>query len=205
MQYTVNLEGNLYHKLKYPLILGSGSSFRLKLLNQILINPDLIVAPNIDETKKKDESQRQYSTRITHEKALEIQKNHPNHLILSADTIICVGTRTLGKPRDLDEAKKFLSLLSGRRHRCYTTICLLGPNNIKHIRQNLTFVKFKKLNEEELNFYLSTNEWKNCAGGYTISGYAGGFIDSINGSYSSVVGLPLYEAKQIFKQYITNF
>ena len=194
----------MYHKLKHPLILASGSSFRLKLLNQILIQPDTIIAPNIDETKHKNESQRQYSTRVTHEKALEIQKQHPNHLILSADTIICVGTRTLGKPKDLEEAKKFLSLLSGRRHRCYTTICLLTPNNTKHIRQNLTFVKFKRLNEEEMNFYLSTKEWVNCAGGYTISGYAGGFIDSINGSYSSVVGLPLYETKQIFRQYIES-
>jgi septum formation protein len=196
------MEINKFHKLKYPLILASGSVFRLKLLNQILINPDLILAPNIDETKLKNESQRQYSTRVTYEKALEIQKKYPDYLILSADTIICSGTRTLGKPNDAEEAKKFLNLLSGRRHRCYTTICLLGPNQIKHIRQNLTFVKFKRLNEEEVNFYLSTNEWKNCAGGYTISGYAAGFIDFVSGSYSSVVGLPLYEVCQIFKQHI---
>lgn len=193
-----------FHTLKHKLILASGSTFRLKLLNQIRIQPDSIISPDIDETPHQSESQRQYSTRMACEKGLKIHTEYPDNLVLSADTIICAGTKILGKPKNEEEARKFLDILSGRRHRCYTTISVLGPNNIKHVRQNLTFVKFKRLHKEEIDFYLSTNEWKNCAGGYTISGYAAGFIDFINGSYSSVVGLPLYETRQIFGQYIID-
>ncbi len=190
--------------LKHKFILGSGSKFRLKLLNQIQIQPDLVISPDIDETPLKNESQRQYSTRMAKEKAEKIYSSNLDCLVLSADTIICVGTKILGKPSDENEARKFLNLLSGRRHRCYTTICVLSPDGRSHIRQNLTYVKFKRLHSDEIDFFISTNEWAGCAGGYTISGYAGGFIASINGSYSAVLGLPLYETNQVLSQYIKH-
>ncbi len=190
------------HKLKYHFILGSSSPFRLKLLNQIKIQPDLIVSPDINETPLKDEKPGIYSQRIAIEKALKVKESHPESLILSADTVICVGTRILNKPLNADEARKHLSLLSGRQHRCYTTICIISPTGKQHVRQDLTMVKFKRLHQHEIDFYIETSEWQGCAGAYTISGYAGGFVSSINGSYSSIVGLPIYDVRQILLQYM---
>jgi septum formation protein len=192
------------HKLKHHFILGSSSKFRLKLLDQIYIQPDLVISPDIDETAMKDEKPGCYSKRIAIEKGLKIKETNKDSLIMSADTVISVGTRILNKPKDSDEARKHLSLLSGRQHRCYTTVCVLSPNGKQHVRQDLTMVKFKKLHQYEIDFYIATGEWSGCAGAYTISGYAGGFISSINGSYSSIVGLPIYDIRQIMLQYIIH-
>jgi septum formation protein len=160
------------------------------------------VSPDIDESELKKERPHLYSKRIALQKALKVQSLHPEALIITADTVICLGTRILHKAENIEDARKYLNLLSGRQHRCYTSICLVGPNGIKHLRQNLTMVKFKSLHQDEIENYLLTNEWIGCAGGYTITGYAGGFIKSINGSYSSIAGLPLYETRQLLLNYI---
>lgn len=192
------------HKLKYNLILASSSQYRLKLLEQIFIYPDEVFAPDVDETPLKAENPRIYCERIARKKAEYAASIYPDSLILAADTVISVGTRILHKPKDETEARKHLALISGRNHRAYTTICLISPgNNGKvYIKQSLSKVKFKRLHAEEIDFYIATNQWQGCAGAYSISGYAACFISEISGSQSGISGMPLYEAKNLLRQFI---
>jgi septum formation protein len=113
--------------------------------------------------------------------------------ILAADTVVAVGRRILPKAELLDEAAQCLRLLSGRNHRVYTAICLVTPK--ENFRQRLveTRVRFRRLSEEDIEAYLASGEWRGKAGGYAAQGIAGTFIVKIVGSYSNVVGLPLYE------------
>ena len=194
---------SIYFKLKHKLILGSSSDFRRRLLEQIRIVPDKVISPDIDESQLPKENPRLYSERMATLKAEKIYETEKDSLILSADTVISVGTRILHKTDDSKEARGHLSLLSGRQHRCYTAICIINPSGKKHLRQSLTTVKFKRLHESEIDFYLETGEWRGCAGSYSISGYAGGFVSAINGSYSGVVGMDVYDARQILLQYFS--
>jgi septum formation protein len=113
--------------------------------------------------------------------------------ILSADTVVAVGRRILPKAELLDEAAQCLRLLSGRNHRVYTAICLVTPKEAFRQRLVETRVRFKRLSEEDIEAYLASGEWRGKAGGYAAQGIAGTFIVKIVGSYTNVVGLPLYE------------
>ncbi|OUS08446.1 septum formation protein Maf [Rhodobacterales bacterium 52_120_T64] len=171
------------------LILGSGSPRRRELLAQIGVVPDEIRPADIDETPHNNEMPRPYAARLAVEKAQAIKSDD---LILSADTVVAVGRRILGKPVDAGEAAQFLLLLSGRRHRVITGVALRIGDKIWS-RQIETVVKFKRLSDMELSAYLRSDEWRGKAGGYAIQGIGGAFIPSINGSYTNVVGLPLTE------------
>ncbi len=171
------------------LILGSGSPRRRELLAQIGVVPDEIRPADIDETPHKNELPRPYAARLAVEKARAIESDD---LILSADTVVAVGRRILGKPADVAEAAKFLMLLSGRSHRVITGVALRLGDKV-WLRQVETVVKFKRLSDVELSAYLRSNEWQGKAGGYAIQGIGGAFIPAINGSYTNVVGLPLTE------------
>ena len=173
------------------LILGSASPRRLELLAQIGVVPDEVRAAEIDETSGRDEAPRAYVARMAREKALAVA-SAPDDLILTADTTVAVGHRILGKPGDAAEAEAFLRLLSGRRHRVTTAICVRLGERVQQ-RQVETRVRFKRLSEDEIAAYLASGEWQGKAGGYAIQGLAGAFIPQINGSYSNVVGLPLTE------------
>jgi septum formation protein len=113
--------------------------------------------------------------------------------ILAADTVVAVGRRILPKAELLDEAAQCLRLLSGRNHRVYTAICLVTPKEAFRQRLVETRVRFKRLSEEDIEAYLASGEWRGKAGGYAAQGIAGTFIVKIVGSYTNVVGLPLYE------------
>lgn len=176
---------------KLRLILGSGSPRRRELLAQIGVVPDEIRAADIDETPLKAELPRPYAGRLALEKAQAISAG-PDDLVLAADTVVAVGRRILGKPVDAAEAARFLTLLSGRRHRVITGIALKRGDQIWS-RQVETAVKFKRLSDVEIARYLRSNEWQGKAGGYAIQGIAAAFIPWINGSYTNVVGLPLTE------------
>ncbi len=171
------------------LILGSGSPRRRELLAQIGVVPDEIRPADIDETPHKNELPRPYAARLAVEKARAIESGD---LILSADTVVAVGRRILGKPKDAAQAAQFLMLLSGRRHRVITGVALRLGDKVWS-KQVETVVKFKRLSDVELSAYLRSNEWQGKAGGYAIQGIGGAFIPSINGSYTNVVGLPLTE------------
>ena len=113
--------------------------------------------------------------------------------IIAADTVVAVGRRILPKAELLDEAAQCLRLLSGRNHRVHTSVCLVTPNESFRQRMVETRVRFKRLSAEDVEAYLASGEWRGKAGGYAAQGIAGTFIVKLVGSYSNVVGLPLYE------------
>ena len=184
----------------YPkLILASASSRRLDLLRQIAVVPDIILPADIDETPMVRELPTQLAKRLAKEKALNIAKKKPGMLILGADTVVACGRRILGKAKNKEEAYKFLNLLSGRRHRVHGGIALISNNGLLRIRLVTTAVIFKTLSKQEINGYIATGEWQGKAGAYAIQGLAGSFVRKINGSYSNVVGLSLFETSGLLQ------
>lgn len=173
------------------LILASASKARLELLESVGITPDKILNTNIDETPNKSEKPLDYVSRIALEKNKSVKKKKIE-IVLTADTVVALGRRILQKPNDEEEALHFLNLLSGRRHKVYTSICIFYKE--KYYQKNVkTTLKMKRLSDDEKKCYLLTDEWKGKAGGYSIQGAASYFFPFISGSYSNVVGLPLTE------------
>lgn len=184
---------------RMKLILASGSPRRLQLLQQAGIEPDHLCPVDADETPRKGEAPRSLAKRLAREKAelaIERVERSPElagGLILAADTVVSVGRRILPKAQMLDEASNCLRLLSGRSHKVHTGITLVTPKGAMRHRLVETRVRFKRLSREEMEAYLASGEWRGKAGGYAIQGLAGTFIVKLVGSYTNVVGLPLYE------------
>ena len=173
------------------LILASASKARLELLESVGISPDKILNTNIDETPRNSEKPLDYVSRIALEKNKAVKKKK-SEIVLTADTVVALGRRIIQKPNDKEEALYFLNLLSGRRHKVYTSICIFSKE--KFYQKNVTTIlKMKRLSEDEKKCYLLSDEWKGKAGGYSIQGAASYFFPFISGSYSNVVGLPLTE------------
>lgn len=173
------------------LVLGSASPRRLELLAQVGIEPAEVRPADIDETPLKGELPRAYARRLARQKA-EALELAADEAALTADTVVSLGRRILGKPEDEAEARHFLLLLSGRRHRVTTGFALRVGEQVR-VREVQTVVRFKRLSGGEIDAYLASGEWRGKAGGYAIQGRAAAFIPAINGSYSNVVGLPLAE------------
>ena len=180
------------------LVLASGSPRRIELLQQAGIEPDRLFPADLDETPLRAEHPRSLAKRLSRAKAEKAQEGlardgEADAFILAADTVVAVGRRILPKAELVDEASNCLRLLSGRTHRVYTGVCLFTPSG--KLRQRLveTRVRFKRLSREELESYLASGEWRGKAGGYGIQGLAGTFVVKMVGSYTNVVGLPLYE------------
>lgn len=182
------------------LILASKSPRRKDLLEQIGVFPDLIEDSNINEFVDDPKIlPKQKAIIIAKRKAEAVYEKSKieNSIILAADTIVAIGRRIVEKPNDEDDAVKALQLLSGRNHRVYTAVCLRDQHGKYISRLVETKVKFKRLSEEELGSYILSKEWYDKAGGYAIQGIAGSFVIKIIGSYSSVVGLPLYQTSNL--------
>ena len=181
------------------LILASGSPRRLALLQQAGIEPDLLSPVDADETPLKAEGGRSLAKRLAKVKAemavanMKRSGDFDNSYILAADTVVTVGRRILPKAELLDEASMCLRLLSGRSHRVYTGLTLVTPKETVRHKLVETRIRFKKLSKEEFESYLASGEWRGKAGGYAIQGFAGSFVVKLIGSYTNVVGLPLYE------------
>jgi septum formation protein len=181
------------------LILASASPRRLALLQQIGIEPDALLAADIDETPRKSETPRELARRLAREKlaaagaAARRRDDMREAFLIAADTVVAVGRRVLPKAELPDEAADCLRLLSGRQHRVYTAVCLLTPQDVRRERVVETRVRFKRLSSREIDAYLASDEWRGKAGGYAIQGLAGAFVVKLVGSHSAVVGLPLYE------------
>jgi septum formation protein len=181
------------------LVLASGSPRRLSLINQAGVEPDSLEPAEIDETPERGELPRTLSVRLAREKALKAQERIRSRedlkgaFILAADTVVAVGRRIMPKPELLEEAASCLRLLSGRTHRVYSGVCLVTPNESVKTRLVETRVRFKRLSDQDIESYLASGEWRNKAGGYAIQGLAGTFVVKLVGSYTNVVGLPLYE------------
>ncbi len=178
-------------------ILASASPRRVDLLRQIGIVPDHIIPADIDETSLKSELPRALVKRLAMSKARVVAEEHPDAFILAADTVVACGRRILPKAETPDEARAFLKLLSGRRHRVIGGIAIHAPEGEMRQRIVETTVSFKRLSAKELDAYLASGEWQDKAGAYAIQGLAAKFVRQINGSYSNVVGLPLFETSQL--------
>lgn len=178
------------------LVLASASKNRLSLLQQIGITPDAVKPANILEDARKGELPRDLALRLAIAKAQFVEDNG---YVLAADTVISVGRRVLPKPKSRNEAGQTLKQLSGRSHRAYTGIAVKHPNGKIASRLVQAHVKFKRLEQTELERYLESREWEGCAGAYAIQGLAGAFVLQLTGSYSAVVGLPLYETLSLLK------
>lgn len=187
------------------LILASGSPRRLALLQQIGLEPDLLSPVDADETPMKSEAGRSLAKRLSKTKAqlavenLKRSGNADNAYILAADTVVSVGRRILPKAELLDEASYCLRLLSGRAHRVYTGVTLITPKGVMRHRLVDTRVRFKKLSNDEFESYLASGEWRGKAGGYAIQGIAAAFVVKLIGSYTNVVGLPLFETSALLQ------
>ena len=177
------------------LVLGSSSPRRLELLSQIGVFPDEIRRPDIDEKLTKGELPRTYCNRITLAK-LNALPCKVDEVILCGDTTVALGRRILGKPKDKQQAIEYLISLSGRRHRVITAIAVRS-NNKTWTKDVVNTVKFKVLSRKEIEDYISTGDWNGKAGAYGIQGSASKFIPWIAGSFSAIVGLPLFETDNL--------
>ena len=187
------------------LVLASASPRRLQLLERAGLAPDLLNPSDVDETARKRETPRALSMRLARakaERALEmplVRDLGSNVFVIAADTVVGLGRRILPKAQTPEEARDCLSLLSGRSHWVYSTICLIAPRNRVSTRCVETKVRFKRLSREDLDSYVASEEWRGKAGGYAIQGRAEAFVRMLTGSYSGVVGLPLYETVRLLE------
>jgi septum formation protein len=181
------------------LVLASGSPRRLSLIHQVGIEPDALRPSDIDETPNRGELPRGYANRLARAKAeaalAAVQRDAEltGAYVLAADTVVAVGRRILPKAELIDEAQQCLRLLSGRNHHVYTAVCMVTPKGIFRQRLVETRVRLKRLSSEDIEAYLASGEWQGKAGGYAVQGLAAAFVVKIVGSYSNIVGLPLYE------------
>ncbi|MEM6307523.1 MAG: nucleoside triphosphate pyrophosphatase [Pseudomonadota bacterium] len=183
--------------LNKTLILGSGSPRRRELLGVLGIVPDTTISPDIDETPQKGELPRAYCKRVTAAKSAAIAVG-PEQVALCADTTVALGRRIMGKPANKDEARDFLNLLSGRRHKVITCVAVKTADKT-WLRDVVSDVKMKRLSDAEREGYLQTGDWQGKAGGYGIQGPAGAFIPWISGSYPAIMGLPLVETANLLQ------
>ncbi len=164
------------------------------MLRQIGIEPAEIFAPEIDETPGKRESPRAHALRLASEKLSTCRRDA---FVIAADTVVAAGARILPKAETVEEARKCLALLSGRRHRVYTAVAISAPGGRRAFRTVMSVVGFSRLSPRQIDTYICTGEWAQKAGGYAIQGAAAAFINFLSGSYSGVVGLPLYETSSL--------
>ena len=179
------------------LILASASPRRLDLLSQIGLTPDAIDAAELDETPLRDETPRLLALRLAKAKSAHVAGRHPEAFVIAADTVVAVGRRVLPKCEDEAEVRRCLALLSGRAHRVLTGVAVSAPGAGQASRLVESRVRFKRLSSADIDAYAAAGEGVGKAGGYAIQGRAGAFVTSLQGSYSGVVGLPLYEVSSL--------
>jgi septum formation protein len=178
------------------LVLASSSPRRRELLARIGVIPARIAVPEIDETPRKGELPRDYVARLATGKALAVERA-PGEVVLAGDTTVAVGRRILEKPVDEADLRRMLGLLSGRRHHVYSGLCVIGIDGKPRVRVVDTIVAFKPLGADEIDRYVECGEGMGKAGGYAIQGRAEAFVRFLSGSHSNVVGLPLFETRNL--------
>ncbi len=168
------------------------------MLAQIGVTPSRVAPADIDETPHRDELPRPHALRLAQEKAAAIS-SAPDEFVLAADTVVAVGRRILPKAETEAQARACLELLTGRRHHVMTAIAVRAPDGRVASRVNDTAVIFNRLTSAQIDSYIKSGEWQGKAGGYAIQGLAAAYIRQIVGSYSAVVGLPLFETAQLLR------
>lgn len=180
------------------LVLASASPRRLDLLRQIGLEPDAIDPANADETPRPRETPRAYALRMAEAKLAAVMPRHPEAIVLAADSVVAVGRRILPKAETEAEARDCLAMLSGRRHKVLGGVAV-GHGGKVRTRLVETAVRFKRLEKSEIEAYMQSGEWQGKAGGYAIQGRAASFVAFVSGSYSNIVGLPLFETAALLK------
>jgi len=181
---------------KKDFILASGSVHRLALLKTIGFEPKKTVSANIDESERAHEKPLSFVKRMAFEKAKKAHEDNPNEVIMSADTIVVVNSKILHKSKTPEEQTKVMEALSGKAHKVITSVCVCSKSGKISQRTVTTRILMKKMSDREIKDYVASNEWVGVVG-YSIEGLLGAYVKKIIGSYSGVVGLPLYEAKNL--------
>ncbi len=184
---------------RQTLVLASASPRRLDLLARIGVTPDVVVPADIDESVPAGELPRVHALRLAEEKAQAVAQQHPDALVLAADTVVAVGRRILPKVENEATLRRCMALLSGRRHRVMTGVALAAPGQDLRSRLVETVIAMKRLSPQEIDFYAAHGEWRGKAGGYALQGYGEVYVRHMAGSYSNVVGLPLAETRHLLK------
>jgi len=181
------------------LVLASASPRRLELLQQVGIEPERLLPTDVDETPQRAETPRALAKRLARLKAmaafetLRARGETEGRWTLGADTGVAVGREVMPKAEIAEDAVANLRILSGRTHRVYTGVCVVTPFGKARERLVESRVRFKRLSREDIERYVASGEWQGKAGGYAIQGRAGAFVVKLTGSYTGIVGLPLYE------------
>ena len=178
------------------LVLASSSPRRLDLLGRLGVKPDRINSPDIDEAARKGELPREYVLRMAQEKAAAVEREQ-DEILIAGDTTVAVGRRILGQAADAAEQRRFLELISGRRHHVLSAVCVIAADGKARTRLSDSIVKFKRFENHEIEAYIASGEGDGKAGGYAIQGQAEAFVTWMSGSYSGIMGLPLYETRNL--------
>jgi len=184
------------------ILLASASPRRQELLQQIGV-PFQVVSHHIEEELQADESPQEFVTRLALEKAQSALDHLPadqDRVVLGADTAVACEQTILGKPKDQADAMRMLTLLSGRRHLVYSSVALVSRQH-REVALSTTEVEFRPLASAELEAYWQSGEPRDKAGAYAIQGLAAIFVSSLNGSYSGVMGLPLFETARLLNRF----
>lgn len=180
------------------LVLASSSPRRRDLLARIGVEPSRIESPDIDESPLPGELPRAYALRLAEAKARAVQRR-PGEMVIAGDTTVAAGRRILPPAETIEIQRKLLGILSGRRHRCISAVCVIDAGGVARSRMVETIVAFKRLTQDELEAYLASGEGLGKAGGYAIQGRAEALIRFVSGSHSAVIGLPLFETRALLK------
>lgn len=178
-----------------PFILASASPRRRDLLALIGLTPDLIAAADLDESPLPKETPARLAERLAVHKARCVAASHAGGLVLAADTVVAMGRRVLDKAHHDQDVRLCLERMSGRGHRVYTGVAVVAPDGRLSSRLVETRISFKRLSAADIDAYIASGEGVGKAGGYAIQGLAGAFVTHLVGSYTGVMGLPLYETR----------
>lgn len=160
--------------------------------------PDRVESPQIDESPLQGELPRPYALRLAQAKAAAVARA-PDEIVLAGDTTVALGRRILPPADTVEIQRDLLNLISGRRHRCISAICVIDATGRARTRVVETVVIFKRLSEAEREAYIASGEGLGKAGGYAIQGRAEALIRKVSGSHSGVIGLPLFETRALLR------
>lgn len=185
-------------KQKKELVLSSSSKNRKLILEKIGV-PFEVFTPDICEFPLEKEDPIHMTKRLSFEKGLLAKKKFKKKFIISADTVVFSRKKIINKTKDIAQAALNLKILSGRRHKVYTGITFFTNSGKYYQYVCKSVVKFKLLDDKDIENYINTNEWEDCAGSYSIQGFAESFVELLSGSYSNVVGLPMHKIYNLLK------
>ena len=180
-----------------PIVLASGSPRRAEILSSVGWEFTRSI-PDIDESEREGESPEDYVQRLAVEKANAVAHLHPQRVVLAADTTVVIDKQILGKPLDLDDARRMLRMLSGRRHDVLTGVAIF-KDGTEHVGLERTGVKFTEMSEPEIDFLATRGDPLDKAGAYAVQAQAALFIEAIYGDYWNVVGLPISLVYRLIK------